>query len=140
MTPRPGLLRGSKIKNYKGSNALRVTWSPPPGFSTVHGNTNSYRALALLILIVATDMEKNLESVLFHFRFGFSVIIIRVMRLDLMITSLTLFSIGRLKVKLTSYKRLTRFLTCTTYIGRCFSCTKITELDCIVRHRVGQPF
>ena len=33
MTPRPGLLRGSKIKNYKGSNALRVTWSPPPGFS-----------------------------------------------------------------------------------------------------------
>ena len=34
MTPRPGLLRGSKIKNYKGSNALRVTWSPPPGFST----------------------------------------------------------------------------------------------------------
>lgn len=34
MTPRPGLLRGSKIKNYKGSNALRVTWSPPPGFSS----------------------------------------------------------------------------------------------------------
>ena len=33
MTTRPGLLRGSKIKNYKGSNALRVTWSPPPGFS-----------------------------------------------------------------------------------------------------------
>ena len=62
-------------------------------------------------LIVATDMEKNLECVLFHFRFGFSVIIIRVMRLDVMITSLTLFSIGRLKVKLTPYKRLTRFLT-----------------------------
>ena len=34
MTPRPGLLRGSKIKNYKGSNALRGTWSPPPGFSS----------------------------------------------------------------------------------------------------------
>ena len=34
MTPRPGLLRGSKIKNYKGANALRVTWSPPPEFSS----------------------------------------------------------------------------------------------------------
>ena len=41
MTPRPGLLRGSKIKNYKGSNALRVTWSPPPGFSTSFNRTDA---------------------------------------------------------------------------------------------------
>ena len=40
MTPRPGHLRWSKIKNYKWSNALRVTWSPPPGFSTSHATTS----------------------------------------------------------------------------------------------------
>ena len=47
MTPRPGLLRGSKIKNYKGSNALRVTWSPPPGFSILSNIfiLNHYRYL-----------------------------------------------------------------------------------------------
>ena len=74
---------------------------------SVDGNTDYNRGFPFLVCIIATDMEKNLESVLFHFRFGFSVIIIRVMRLDVMITSLTLFPIGRLKVKLASYKRLT---------------------------------
>ena len=32
MTPRPGLLRGSKIKNYKGSNALGLRGHRRPDF------------------------------------------------------------------------------------------------------------
>ena len=47
MTPRPGLLRGSKIKNYKGSNALRVTWSPPPGFSSLGALVNEVHGVAV---------------------------------------------------------------------------------------------
>ena len=62
MTPRPGLLRGSKIKNYKGSNALRVTWSPPPGFS--NSSLNSNRKLKYFSVEVITfDGESYTEEV-----------------------------------------------------------------------------
>ena len=54
MTPRPGLLRGSKIKNYKGSNALRVTWSPPPGFSRYPNNSGAPEGERLAVRLPAT--------------------------------------------------------------------------------------
>lgn len=73
---------------------------------SVNSYTNRDWAFPFLILVVATDMEKNLKGVLFHFRFGFSVIIGRLSRLDAMITSLTSFPIGRIQVKLEPYQQL----------------------------------
>ena len=58
MTPRPGLLRGSKIKNYKGSNALRATWSPPPGLST----SLSEQKINDNIKLVCEQVSKNVPS------------------------------------------------------------------------------
>ena len=89
-----------------------------------------------LILVVATDMEKNLKGVLFHFRFGFSVIIGRLSRLDAMITSLTSFPIGRIQVKLEPYQRLRRFLTCATNRGQGLIRAKTTGLRRQIRHCV----
>ncbi len=83
-------------------------------------------------------MEKNLKGVLFHFNFGLSVIIIRFTRLDVMITSLTSFSIGHFQVKLKTYQRLRRYLTCATNSGQGLMRKKITCLDRLVRHRDRQ--
>lgn len=68
MTPRPGLLRGSKIKNYKGSNALRLTWSPPPGFSNgrmlqkMNVIRQSLNTISLIHTVIMVSGNKNLMS------------------------------------------------------------------------------
>lgn len=68
MTPRPGLLRWSKIKNYKGSNALRVTWSPPPGFSICQIQTSHQ------VILVFYEHDMRMEFIVNALNLGRGVI------------------------------------------------------------------
>ena len=101
----------------KGGSPACPKGSITRAFSTVHSDLNHDGAFALLVLLVSTNQDQNLECALFHLYVGFSVIIFRLQAVDAMITSLTLRWIGHFREQLATYQRLESFLTSRTFLG-----------------------